>query len=74
MSKLYSSREVLRILRRAGFTIVSQRGSHIKFRGIREGRLATVIVPSHREIARGTFSSILNQARLTRAEFEAFLT
>lgn len=74
MPKLYSSREVLRVLRRAGFELVSQRGSHIKLRGVREGKLCVVIVPNHKEIARGTFSSIISQANLTRAEFEYFLS
>jgi len=30
MPKLYSAREVLNTLKRAGFDIVSQKGSHIK--------------------------------------------
>ncbi len=72
MPKLYSSKEVLKILRKAGFTVVSQKGSHIKLRGIREGKLQTVIVPDHKEIAKGTFSSILSQANLTKQEFESF--
>ncbi len=72
MPKLYSAREVLKALKRAGFTIVSQEGSHIKLRGIREGKLQTVIVPNHKEVARGTFSSILLQANMTRKEFESF--
>ncbi len=30
----------------------------------------TVLVPDHREIRRGTLSSIIRQARLPRQEFE----
>lgn len=73
MPKLYSAREVINALKRAGFKIISQKGSHIKLRGIREGKLHSVIVPNHKEIALGTFSSILTQANLTRKEFESFL-
>lgn len=73
MSKLYSARKVLRALKKAGFVVFSQKGSHIKLRGIREGKLQTVIVPNHKEIALGTFSSILNQAGMTRNEFEQYL-
>jgi len=70
MPKLYSAREVLRALQRAKFSIVSQKGSHIKLRGIHNGKLQTVIVPNHREIPKGTFGSILRQADMTRNEFE----
>lgn len=73
MGKLYSAREVLRALRNSGFEIVSQKGSHIKLRGIREGKIHTVIVPNHKQIAKGTFQSILLQANLTRKEFESFI-
>lgn len=70
MPKLYSAREIIKILQKAGFEIISQKGSHIKLRGIQNGKLQTVIVPNHKEIARGTFSSILNQANMTKKEFE----
>lgn len=73
MPKLYSARIVINALHRAGFKIVSQKGSHIKMRGIRNGKLQTVIIPNHKEIARGTFSSILIQADLTKMEFESYL-
>jgi len=73
MPKLYSARQIIQALKRAGYKIVSQKGSHIKMRGIREGKLQTVIVPYHKEVARGTFSSILIQANMTRKEFESFL-
>lgn len=65
--RTYSAREVMTDLRRAGFEVVSQRGSHVKLRND-GGR--TVIVPDHREIARGTVRSILRQAGLTAEEFE----
>lgn len=73
MPKLFSAKQTINALRRAGFVIVSQKGSHIKLRGISKGKLHTVIVPNHKEIPRGTFSSILDQAELTQQEFEANL-
>jgi predicted RNA binding protein YcfA (HicA-like mRNA interferase family) len=57
-----SGRAVVRALLRAGFAEVSRRGSHVKLRNA-AGR--TVIVPMHRELARGTLRSILRQADLT---------
>ena len=73
MPKLYSARVIVAALQRAGFETVGQKGSHIKLRGIRDGKLQTVIVPNHKEIAMGTFSSILRQANMTRNEFEFYL-
>ena len=73
MPKLFSARIILATLKRAGFTIVSQKGSHIKLKGIRNGRLLTVIVPNHSDVARGTFGSILRQADMTQTEFESYI-
>lgn len=73
MPKIYSAKTILKALKKAGFEKVSQEGSHIKLRGIREGKMTTVIVPNYREIARGTFGSILRQADMTHIEFESYL-
>lgn len=73
MPKLYSGKQITKTLRRAGFQKISQRGSHIKFRGFWNGKLQTVIVPNHKEVAYGTFRSVLSQASMTRNEFESFM-
>ena len=73
MPKLLSARQVLRALRRAGFEVVSQRGSHIKLKKPIEGGELVVIVPDHRELAEGTLASVVRQARLSREEFERLL-
>ena len=57
-------------LERAGFVQVSQRGSHVKLRSD-GGRV--VIVPTHRELARGTLGSILRQAGFDRSQLDALL-
>ena len=43
------ARDILKALGKAGFVVVSQRGSHIKLRGQREGPQRTVIVPNYDE-------------------------
>ncbi|HLZ23890.1 MAG TPA: type II toxin-antitoxin system HicA family toxin [Ktedonobacterales bacterium] len=74
MSKRYSSREILKALRRAGFHDVSQQGSHLKLRATRGNRTWTVIVKHPAaEVPAGTFKSILRQAGLTLDEFEHLL-
>ena len=61
-----SGAETIRVLAKAGFEQVSQRGSHVK---LRQSSGRTVIVPVHPELARGTLRSILRQANLTVDEF-----
>lgn len=65
-----SGAEAVRVLGGVGFSQVSQRGSHVKLRRD-DGR--TVIVPLHRELARGTLRSILRQANLSAEEFADLL-
>lgn len=67
MAKRFSGDKIIKALIRAGFYIVSIKGSHVKLRGIRYGKIQTVIVPKHKEIAVGTMQSILKQAAM---EFE----
>ncbi|MBI4059004.1 type II toxin-antitoxin system HicA family toxin [Candidatus Microgenomates bacterium] len=73
MPKLYSAREIIKTLNRAGFTIVSQRGSHIKLFKRERDKSFTAIVPNHKQVAIGTFNSILKQAGMTREEFEKWI-
>ena len=61
-----SGRDAVTVLKRAGFAQIGQRGSHLKMRNP-EGRI--VIVPLHRELARGTLRSILRQANVSDDQF-----
>jgi len=73
MPNVYTVKTVLKILQKAKFLIVSQRGSYIKLKGLRHGKILTVIIPNHKELAKGTFASILKQAEMTNFEFEELL-
>jgi predicted RNA binding protein YcfA (HicA-like mRNA interferase family) len=54
---------VIAILRKHGFEIVSQRGSHIKLRRIGPGgQRETLTIPNHPELDTGTCRAILRQA------------
>jgi len=46
---IISGREVVKIFERHGWEVVRQRGSHIIL--TKEGHIATLSVPDHREIA-----------------------
>jgi len=66
MPELFSSEAIIRILQRNGFVLVSQKGSHKKFR--KANRI--VIVPDpKKEIPKGTFASILRQSGLKKDDF-----
>ena len=61
---------VVRALQRDGWTVVRQRGSHLRLQKRVGGELLKVTVPAHRPIKRSTLAHILMQARL---DLEAFL-
>jgi len=66
MSKLPSSKQIIKVLIDNGFSFISQKGSHAKYqKGSR-----TVIVPCpKKEIPLGTFRSIVRQAGLLQEDF-----
>ena len=57
--------KLISALRREGWVVVRQIGSHIRLqKTTREGTLK-IIVPAHRQIKRSTLSHILKQAKIT---------
>lgn len=64
---LLSGPEVAKVFRRLGWYVARQRGSHIIL--VKEGHIATLSVPNHHEVARGTLRSLIARAGLTIEEF-----
>ena len=64
---LLSGRDVVKVFERLGWEVVRQRGSHIIL--VKEGHIATLSVPDHREVARGTLRSLIARANTTVEEF-----
>ncbi|MGD1018948.1 MAG: type II toxin-antitoxin system HicA family toxin [Verrucomicrobiia bacterium] len=62
-----SGREVVRAFGRAGWEMARQRGSHMIL--VKEGHMATLSVPDHREVARGTLRSLIRSSGLSVDEF-----
>ncbi|MCK4248196.1 MAG: type II toxin-antitoxin system HicA family toxin [Candidatus Omnitrophica bacterium] len=60
---------VLRRAQNAGCRLLLQRGkgSHIIL--VKEGHIATLSVPGHRQVARGTLRTLIARADLTVEEF-----
>jgi predicted RNA binding protein YcfA (HicA-like mRNA interferase family) len=60
---ILSGREVVRVFRTFGWQVVRQSSSDIVM--TKEGERATLSVPNHREVARGTLRSLIRAADLT---------
>lgn len=61
--------EIIHALQRDGWTVVRQRGSHIRLQKRIGDEVLKVTVPAHRPVKRSTLSHILKQARLSVDEF-----
>ena len=66
-----TAREVETLLRRHGFELISQKGSHRKWRS--EGDGLQVIVPDHRgrQLPLGTLLNILKSAEIPEHEWQS---
>lgn len=62
--------QVISALRRGGWVVVRQKGSHIRLQKSLLTETLKITVPAHRPIKRSTLSHILKQARLSVEEFE----
>jgi predicted RNA binding protein YcfA (HicA-like mRNA interferase family) len=64
---------VIRALRRDGWVVVRQKGSHIRLQKTAHNETLKLTVPAHRPIKRSTLSHILKQSRLTLEQFGELL-
>ncbi len=67
-----SGREVVAALSKIGYERDRQKGSHIVLRQI-EPPHRRIVVPDHREVAKGTLKKIIMQVGLTVEEFKQLL-
>ena len=59
--------EVVGAFEQLGWVVVRRRGSHIIL--VKDGQRATLSVPDHRPVAKGTLRSLIRAAELTVDEF-----
>ena len=62
-----SAKDVIKVLKKFGFQVHRQTGSHIHLWN--EERRLLVTVPNHPELTKGTLVSIMKQAKIEREEF-----
>ena len=72
MSKLpkLSGQEIIKILvKKFGFEVSRQKGSHVVLRKFEAGEKIVTVVPLHREVKTGTLLGILRLAKIKKEEF-----
>ncbi len=62
-----SGKEVVEAFENLGWEFSRQSGSHIVL--TKDGEMASLSVPNHREVAKGTLRSLIRAANLTIDEF-----
>lgn len=60
---------IVAALRRLGFVVVRQRGSHIRMERNADDQMIRITVPAHRPVKRSTLSHILKQAEVALDDF-----
>jgi predicted RNA binding protein YcfA (HicA-like mRNA interferase family) len=68
---LLKPREVARAFKKLGWDVARQKGSQIIL--TKDGHIATLSVPDHAEVARGTLRALIGRAGSTIDEFLAAL-
>ncbi|MGC2419309.1 MAG: type II toxin-antitoxin system HicA family toxin [Candidatus Acidiferrales bacterium] len=59
-----SGERLVRALRRAGFVVLRQKGSHVSLEKRAGDKVFRTVVPQHSTLAKGTLSDILKQSGL----------
>jgi predicted RNA binding protein YcfA (HicA-like mRNA interferase family) len=62
-----SGTEVVKVFERHGWEFVRQSGSHMIL--VKDGEIASLSIPKHREVAKGTLRGLIRSANLTIDEF-----
>jgi len=60
---------IIRALKRDGWVVVRQKGSHIRLQKHIQDEVCKLTVPTHRPVKRSTLSHILKQARISVEKF-----
>lgn len=69
---LVSGREIVKALAKVGYEFDRQRGSHMILRQALSP-FRRVIIPDHKEVAKGTLRGIIKQTGLTVEEFKTII-
>ena len=62
-----SGTDAVKVFQRFGWTVARQSSSHIIM--TKDGEIASLSIPNHKEVARGTLRSLIRSANVTVDEF-----
>ncbi|MGI8408378.1 MAG: type II toxin-antitoxin system HicA family toxin [Pyrinomonadaceae bacterium] len=62
-----SGKEVVKVFESLGWEFIRQSGSHIVM--TKDDEIASLSIPNHKEVAKGTLRSLIRAANLTADEF-----
>lgn len=68
--KILSGKDLIKIFGGFGFSVVKQRGSHVKLHRMVDGLNQTLTIPNHEEVDSGTLKAIFRQASRYISESE----
>lgn len=68
-----SGKEVIKALSKAGFSVVRQKGSHVRLEKTQGEKIIKLTVPFHKELKKGTLGKIVDDAGMTMEEFVRLL-
>lgn len=60
--KVLSGKDLIEIFKSFGFSIIGQKGSHVKLERHLSNTRQTLTIPDHKELDKGTIKAIYNQA------------
>ena len=64
---LITPKEVIKVFEKLGWEVARQKGSHIIM--TKTGNIATLSIPNHKQVARGTFRSLIVKSGLSIEQF-----
>ena len=65
--------KVVNALKRDGWVVIRQKGSHIRLHKHTRTEVLKLTVPAHRPIKRSTLAHVLKQARMTVEQLQALM-
>ncbi|MEW6201768.1 MAG: type II toxin-antitoxin system HicA family toxin [bacterium] len=68
MSRTFSGKEIVKALRRIGFVVDHQKGSHVFMHNLEKN--ISVVVPLHKEVIKGTLNNIIKKVDITIDELK----
>ncbi|HLB46129.1 MAG TPA: type II toxin-antitoxin system HicA family toxin [Anaerolineales bacterium] len=68
-----SGREAVKAFEKIGYSVVRQKGSHIRMRDDKNERHRPLTIPDHKELKPGLLRALMRDADLTVDEFEKLI-